>query len=103
VASRRWATRVATSRPGTWSSSPKAWNTARGTPGGRREDFHDPEADQALFDALRANVDDEVELVEMDTDINDDEFAETVAVKLDEYMREAGVGPDGHGEESVGS
>jgi len=59
------------------------------------EDFHDPEADEALFDALREHIDADVELVEMDTDVNDDAFAETIAAKLDEYMRTAGVGPDG--------
>jgi uncharacterized protein (UPF0261 family) len=59
------------------------------------EDFHDPEADEALFDALREHIDADVELVEMDTDVNDGAFAETIAAKLDEYMRTAGVGPDG--------
>ena len=53
------------------------------------EDFHDPEADRALFDALREGVDDDVELLEMDTDVNDEEFARTIAAKLDEYMRES--------------
>lgn len=57
------------------------------------EEFHDPAADEALFDALRENIGEDVELIEMDTDINDDSFAETVAATLDEYMREAGVGP----------
>lgn len=57
------------------------------------EDFYDPEADQALFDALRAGIDESVELIEMDTDINDESFAEAIAGKLDEYMCEAGVGP----------
>ena len=57
------------------------------------EDFYDPDADAELFDALRANLDDDVELLELDTDINDETFAETVAAKLAEYMREAGVGP----------
>ncbi|WP_327054039.1 Tm-1-like ATP-binding domain-containing protein [Halomicrococcus gelatinilyticus] len=57
------------------------------------EDFHDPEADAALFDALRENVGDDVELVEMETDVNDEAFANAIAAKLDEYMREAGVGP----------
>ena len=52
------------------------------------EDFHDPEADRALFDALREGIDDDVELLEMDTDVNDEEFARTIAAKLDEYMRE---------------
>jgi uncharacterized protein (UPF0261 family) len=61
------------------------------------EDFHDPEADAALFDALRAGVaeDGNVELLEVDAPINDDAFAERIAATLDEYMREAGVGPAG--------
>jgi len=58
------------------------------------EDFHDPEADAALFDALRADLDDDVELLERETDVNDDAFAEAIADKLDAYMREAGNGPD---------
>jgi uncharacterized protein (UPF0261 family) len=58
------------------------------------EDFHNPGADEALFDALRANLGDDVELVEMETDVNDEAFAEAIAAKLDEYMREAGVGPE---------
>ena len=58
------------------------------------EDFHDPEADAALFDALREHLDDDVELIEREEDINDEAFAEALAAKLDEYMREAGVGPD---------
>ncbi len=37
--------------------------------------FHDPAADAALFDALTASLPASVELVEMDTDINDDAFA----------------------------
>ncbi len=54
------------------------------------EDFYDPEADAALFDALREHVGPNVELVEMETDINDEEFALALARKLDEYMQ--GVG-----------
>lgn len=57
------------------------------------EDFYDPEADAALFEALRETVDEHVELIEMETDINDEAFAETIAEQLDAYMREAGVGP----------
>jgi uncharacterized protein (UPF0261 family) len=55
------------------------------------EDFHDPEADEALFDAIRTNLDEKVELLELETDINDEAFARTIAEKLDEYMREAGL------------
>jgi uncharacterized protein (UPF0261 family) len=50
------------------------------------EDFYDPEADAALFDAIREDLDPEIELIEMETDINDEEFALTIARKLDEYM-----------------
>jgi uncharacterized protein (UPF0261 family) len=57
------------------------------------DDFYDPEADAALFDALRDHIDDDVELIERYEAINDDAFAEAIAAKLDEYMREAGVGP----------
>jgi uncharacterized protein (UPF0261 family) len=49
--------------------------------------FHDPEADAALFAALREGLDDRVELVEMDCNVNDPEFADAMAGKLDEYMR----------------
>jgi uncharacterized protein (UPF0261 family) len=58
------------------------------------EDFHDPEADAALFDALRDHLDETVELVELDGPINDEAFAEAMAAKLDDYMRETGRGPE---------
>ncbi|MFB6155678.1 MAG: Tm-1-like ATP-binding domain-containing protein [Haloferacaceae archaeon] len=57
------------------------------------EDFYDPEADEALFDAVRENLAENVELVERVTDVNDEAFALAMAKKLDGYMREAGVGP----------
>ena len=38
--------------------------------------FHDPDADAALFEALRADLADNVELVEMDCNINDEAFAD---------------------------
>ncbi|MFD1643888.1 Tm-1-like ATP-binding domain-containing protein [Halohasta litorea] len=50
------------------------------------EDFYDPDADEALFDALRETIDDGVELIEMETDINDDDFAKRIAETLDKYM-----------------
>ena len=50
--------------------------------------FHDPEADEALFAALRGGLGDRVELVEMDCNVNDPEFAAAMADKLDEYMKE---------------
>jgi uncharacterized protein (UPF0261 family) len=58
------------------------------------EDFHDPAADDALFSALRDALDEDVDLLELDTAINDDDFAKAIAGKLDEYMRDAGLGPD---------
>ena len=49
--------------------------------------FHDPEADAALFDALREGLDgSQVELVELDNNINDEEFAVAMADKLDDYL-----------------
>ncbi|ADJ16725.1 Tm-1-like ATP-binding domain-containing protein [Halalkalicoccus jeotgali] len=57
------------------------------------EDFHDPEADTALFEALRDHIHENIELIELETDINDETFATTIAEKLDEYMRTAGTGP----------
>ncbi len=45
--------------------------------------FHDPEADQALVDALRENVDpSRVEMCEFDVDINAPEFALAMAERL---------------------
>jgi len=49
--------------------------------------FHDPDADMALIESLREHLDDSVERVEMDTDINDPEFAMAMAQKLDEFYR----------------
>ncbi|MGH8795005.1 MAG: Tm-1-like ATP-binding domain-containing protein, partial [Stackebrandtia sp.] len=49
--------------------------------------FHDPEADEALFDAVRSTVDvNRVELFELDMDVNDPEFAVAMAETLDEYL-----------------
>ena len=44
--------------------------------------FHDPEADQALFDAVKANVKPGVAVVEIDCKINDIQFAEACATTL---------------------
>jgi uncharacterized protein (UPF0261 family) len=46
--------------------------------------FHDPAADTALIDALRQHVDSHVDVREMDTDINDPEFARAMADRLHE-------------------
>lgn len=49
--------------------------------------FFDPDADQALFDALRNNVDRAVvELVDMDLDINAPAFGAAMADKLDALL-----------------
>jgi uncharacterized protein (UPF0261 family) len=49
--------------------------------------FHDPEADAALFDALRQGLEgSQVELIELDNHVNDEEFAIAMAEKLDEYL-----------------
>jgi uncharacterized protein (UPF0261 family) len=50
--------------------------------------FHDPEADAALFEALRHGLDGTaVEVIEMPCNINDPEFAAAMAAKLDEFVR----------------
>jgi uncharacterized protein (UPF0261 family) len=50
------------------------------------KDFWDPEADVALFDALRHHLNREIPLVEMDVHINDPEFARCAALRLLEAM-----------------
>ena len=51
--------------------------------------FHDPAADEALFVALREGLAENVELVELDCNVNDYEFADAMADRLDEYLKEA--------------
>jgi uncharacterized protein (UPF0261 family) len=49
--------------------------------------FHDPVADAALFEALRANIDrSKVDLVELDLPINDPDFADAMADRLLEML-----------------
>ena len=48
--------------------------------------FYDAEADKVLFDTLRAQLADNVELIEMDHAVNDDEFALAAAKKLIELL-----------------
>jgi uncharacterized protein (UPF0261 family) len=48
--------------------------------------FHDPEADEALFAALRKGLGENVELHEVDTDVNDPAFAEAMADRLHELI-----------------
>jgi len=52
--------------------------------------FHDPVADQALFDALRENLEGNVELHELEHNVNDPEFAQAMVDKLLEYVEERG-------------
>ncbi len=48
--------------------------------------FHDPDADAALFEALREGLDDRVELIEMECNVNDPEFADAMVGRLDDYI-----------------
>ncbi|TFG45443.1 MAG: UPF0261 family protein [Dehalococcoidia bacterium] len=50
------------------------------------ERFWDPEADQACFDAIKANLNPGIEVIEMDNNINDPAFSEKVAQVLLEMM-----------------
>ncbi len=52
--------------------------------------FHDPEADEALFSAVREHLGPNVELHELDMDVNDPRFALAMADRLHEMLREAG-------------
>jgi uncharacterized protein (UPF0261 family) len=53
--------------------------------------FYDPAADEALFEALRANLKDNVELNELEHNINDPEFAQAMVDKLVQYIEERGT------------
>ncbi len=46
--------------------------------------FHDPVADAALFETLRENLHDDVEVRELDIHINDPAFARAMAERLHE-------------------
>jgi uncharacterized protein (UPF0261 family) len=48
--------------------------------------FHDRAADEALFTALRSSLAPHVERYELDTDVNDPEFAAAMAARLDAFM-----------------
>ncbi|MFW6162363.1 MAG: Tm-1-like ATP-binding domain-containing protein [Planctomycetota bacterium] len=52
------------------------------------KEFWHPEADHALFDAIKANVRDDIPVVEMDHNVNDEEFADAVTAKLLEFLKE---------------
>lgn len=57
---------------------------------GEGQPFYAPEEDKVLFDTLRSNVGSNVELIEMDNNINDDEFALAAAKKLIELVEKNG-------------
>src|SRR5436190_19611 len=52
--------------------------------------FYDPEADEALFAALRDGVGPNVEVHELDLDVNDPAFADAMADRLHELIHDAG-------------
>jgi uncharacterized protein (UPF0261 family) len=53
--------------------------------------FHDPDADEALFDAVREGLDPAVvDLIEIDADVNDPAFALAMADRLHEMIQEPG-------------
>ena len=49
--------------------------------------FHDPAADRALIDSVKANLGPNVELHELDMDVNDPRFAAAMAERLDAMVR----------------
>ncbi len=49
--------------------------------------FHDPEADAALFEAIRKHLNPAVDLIELDCAINDPTFAHTCAATLLDLMK----------------
>jgi uncharacterized protein (UPF0261 family) len=53
------------------------------SPGG---EFWWPEADQALFDAIKQHARPAIRVIEMDNNINDPEFADAVTAKLREFL-----------------
>jgi uncharacterized protein (UPF0261 family) len=66
-------------------------------------DFHDPDADAALFGALRAALDPLIQIVEADTDINDAAFAVAMAECADwlyRTWRAAGIQASEQGRDS---
>jgi len=50
-------------------------------------EFWWPEADQALFDAIKSNVNDKVSVTEMDCNVNDMELSEAVTHQLLSFLR----------------
>jgi len=50
------------------------------------KEFWWPEANQALFDAIKGNLKSEIPIYELDCNINDDEFADAIANKMLELL-----------------
>lgn len=50
--------------------------------------FHDPAADRALIDGVRAHLDPRFDLIEIDAHINDASFAAALANRLDQMYKE---------------
>jgi uncharacterized protein (UPF0261 family) len=59
--------------------------------------FHDPAADAALFDALLADLDPHIEVVDVPVDINDPTFGPAMADRLDELVRASRPAASGAG------
>ena len=51
------------------------------------KEFWWPEANQALYDAIKSNIKPEISVYELDCNINDNEFADAMANKLLEYLQ----------------
>ena len=51
------------------------------------KEFWWPEANQALFDAIKDNLKSGIPVYELDCNINDDEFADALANKMLEYLK----------------
>lgn len=54
--------------------------------------FHDPEADRELFETLKSHLRSDIEVIEMDCEINDPEFAEACAKTLLNHVRSLSAG-----------
>lgn len=52
------------------------------------KEFWWPEADEALYEAIKGNARPDVEVYEMNNNVNDEEFADAVAQKLLEFLKE---------------
>jgi uncharacterized protein (UPF0261 family) len=57
--------------------------------------FHDPEADRALFDAIRAGLDEGISVVELDAHINDPGVGRAMADELHRLYQQGVASPKG--------